>query len=58
MHPERKPRDDREAGDEDEEHRQAARTWPKVRTECPWCGNLLKDPFVCDYCEWGAGGEA
>lgn len=25
---------------------------------CPLCGFPLSDPFVCDYCDWGKGGEA
>jgi len=25
---------------------------------CPWCGSPLDDPFACDHCEWGKGGEA
>ena len=60
MRPELKPQDqdDVEVGDQDEERRQARKTRPEDRTECPWCGNPLNDPFVCDHCEWGAGGEA
>ncbi|MCI0484791.1 MAG: hypothetical protein L0Y78_09440 [candidate division NC10 bacterium] len=57
MAPELKPQDDLEVGEQDEERPKAAKTKPQDRTECPWCGNPLNDPFVCDYCEWGAGGE-
>ncbi len=57
MPPELKPEDDLEVGEQDEERPKTAKTKPQDRTECPWCGNPLNDPFVCDYCEWGAGGE-
>jgi hypothetical protein len=57
MPPETKPQDDLEVGEQDEERPKPAKTKPQDRTECPWCGNPLHDPFVCDYCEWGAGGE-
>ncbi|MGH7473860.1 MAG: hypothetical protein ACREJW_07940, partial [Candidatus Methylomirabilales bacterium] len=53
-----KLQDDLEVGDQDEERIQARKTKPQDRTECPWCGTPLNDPFVCDYCEWGAGGES
>jgi hypothetical protein len=57
MYPEDRPQDDLTGRGPDEGKPAGLDARIGERVECPWCGVPLNDPFACDYCEWGRGGE-